>query len=41
MEQVRADKETKMIEGLHRRYRLLFNLKSTASELVGGDQDDL
>ena len=41
MDQVRADKETKMIEGLHRRYRLLFNLKSTARELVGVDSDDL
>lgn len=34
LDQVRADKETKMIEGLTRRYRLLFNLKSTAKELT-------
>lgn len=41
LDQVRADKETKMIEGLTRRYRLLFNLKSTAKELTGASADDL
>ena len=41
LDQVRADKETMMIEGLTRRYRLLFNLKSTAQELTGASADDL
>lgn len=41
LDQVRADKETRMIEGLSRRYRLLFNLKSTAQELTGVDANDL
>lgn len=41
LDQVRADKETKMIEGLTRRYRLLFNLKSTARELIGANAEDL
>ena len=41
LDQVRADKETRMITGLTRRYRLLFNLKSTAQELVGADSEDL
>lgn len=41
LDQVRADKETRMIEGLTRRYRLLFNLKSTAQELTGVNAEDL
>lgn len=41
LDQVRADKETRMITGLTRRYRLLFNLKSTAQELIGAHADDL
>ena len=41
LDQVRADKETRLIAGLTRRYRLLFNLKSTAQELVGADADTL
>ena len=41
LDQVRADKETRMIAGLTRRYRLLFNLKSTAQELIGADADEL
>lgn len=41
LDQVRADKETRMIAGLARRYRLLFNLKSTAQELIGADADEL
>lgn len=41
LDQVRADKETKMTEGLSRRYRLLFNIKSTAQELTGASADDL
>lgn len=41
LDQVRADKETKMKEGLARRYRLLFNIKSTAQELTGASAEDL
>lgn len=41
LDQVRADKETRMIDGMIRRYRLLFNLKSTAQELSGVDANNL
>ena len=41
LDQVRSDKETKMTDGLIRRYQLLFALKNTAQELVGIDANDL
>ena len=41
LDQVRADKETRMIKGLSRRYRMLFNLKSIARELSEADPSEI
>lgn len=41
LDQVRAEKETRMTAGLRRRYQLLFTLKDRARERINADANDL